>query len=147
VAEEPPAQLVAVAAVHRVGEQPLLEMGPEHGEQLPLVGHVEAGQPAPLQVGQQGVLILGVGVGEGPAGALPGHPVDRGQAEPVGVGLVPVGAGQGPVEVGEDADGGGAGAVLVGREQPLEDRGRGAGLVPAEAAGGRDRLGHRPQPP
>jgi len=48
VAEEPPARLVAVAAVDRVGEQPLLEMRPERGEERPLVGNVAAaGQPGP----------------------------------------------------------------------------------------------------
>ena len=67
-------------------------MGPEQGEELPLVGNREAGQPALLELGQEGVLVAGAAVGEGPPGPLAGGPVDPGQAQPVGGGLIAVGA-------------------------------------------------------
>ncbi len=50
-----------------------------------------------------------------------GDTVQRRQAQPVGLRIALVRARESPVHVGEDADPGRAGAVLVGGEEALED--------------------------
>jgi hypothetical protein len=51
-----------------------------------------------------------------------GGEIQRRKAQPVGLRFVPVRARESAVHIGEDADPGRAGTILVGGEEALEDR-------------------------
>jgi hypothetical protein len=51
MAQELPAQLVAVASVGRVGEEPFLQVGSQHLEEIALRGDPKVGEYALFQIG------------------------------------------------------------------------------------------------
>ena len=118
MAEQAPAEHVAVAAVDRVREQPLARV---------LQQRLEEGRP--LDLGQHDVLHLGRGVGEGDAGARPRLGVEPLDAAPVELAQPGPVAGHRRVDVVDDPDLGRARPELVGREDPLRRRGDRARLV------------------
>jgi len=125
MSQETPAQLVAIAAVGRIGEEPFLKVSSQKVEEVALRRNVEVGKVSAFEAGERGVLLFASSIGEGRAvepvsGAIQGR-----QAEPVALGIVPVRAGQSPIHVFEDPDRGRAGAVFAGGEKALEEgRGR-----------------------
>src|SRR5215212_6599867 len=129
MAQKPPGQLVAVAAVGRVGEETLLKVGEQRLEEVALRRDSEVRELFPLEFGYQSVLLGGNAVGEGHAVALAGSEIQRRQADPVGLGPLPIRARQSTVHVGESADLGRPGTVLVGGEEALEERSRRPCLV------------------
>jgi hypothetical protein len=88
MAQDLPAQLVAVAPVGGVGEEPFLQVGAQHFEEVALRRDPKVGNYALFQLGYQGVLLLGSAIGEGGAAAPTGGEIQRCKAEPVGVSLV-----------------------------------------------------------
>jgi hypothetical protein len=50
MAQELPAQLVAVATVRRIGEEPFLQVGAQHFEKVALRGDPEVGEYALFQL-------------------------------------------------------------------------------------------------
>ncbi len=101
-------------------------MLPQQREEGPRFRHLNAGQRALLQAGQQCRLLGRAAVAERLAGGLPSRPVQRSQAPPIGIDQVVVGAGQRPIQVGDHAYFSGAGPVFARRKQALEDSGGGA---------------------
>ena len=59
MAQELPAQFVAVATVRGIGEEPFLQVGTQHFEEVALRGDPKVGEYALFQIGYQGVLLLG----------------------------------------------------------------------------------------
>jgi len=122
MAQELPAQLVAVASVGRVREESLLQVGSQHLEEVSLRGNPEVREYAPFQLGYQGVLFLGGAVGEGHAIAQAGGEIQRRQAEPVGLGFIPVCARERPVQITQDAYPYRSRTVLIARKEAFEER-------------------------
>jgi hypothetical protein len=132
VAEKPPSQLVVVAAVGGVGEEAFLQVFTQHIEEALLGRGKEVRELSALQFPHQLVLLLDLAVGEGITAELLRGAIQCGQPEPVGFYLVRVRPRQCTIQVGDHPYLGRAGSVLVGREHALEERRRGAGLVPIE---------------
>jgi hypothetical protein len=127
--QEPPAQLVVVAAVSGVGKESFLQVGAQHLEENALRGDLKVGEHASFQLGYQGVLLLRGALGEGSAAAPAGGEIERRQADPVVLSPVSVRTSQRPIQVGKNADLGRAGSVPVGREVTVEDSRRRPCLV------------------
>ena len=142
VPEEPPALQIAVTAVRRVREDALLHVREQQvGEDL-LVGNLEAGQRARPHRGDEVVLLVRLQVGEPGAVQRPRGVVQGSQPDPVRLVVVPVEPRQGPVHVCHSTDLAGGGAVLVGREEPVEHGRQRPALVRAEADQGVRGNGH-----
>ena len=62
--QHPPSELVAIAPVHRIGEQTLLGVSAQQGEEIPWGGDVHPGQFARLHRRKHLILLLGRTFGE-----------------------------------------------------------------------------------
>ena len=122
MAQELPAQLVAVTAVGRVGEEPFLQVGTQHFEEVTLRGDPKVGEYALFQLDYQGILHLGGAFGEGNAAMPTGSEIQRCQTKSVSIGLILVCASQSPVQVGENSYPYRSRTVLIGWEETFEDR-------------------------
>ena len=133
MAEYAPTRLVAVTAVGRIGEEPFLQVRPQELEEGSTVGGCwDVCELVALEACDQRILCGGCALDEGLREAAERGLVERGEAGSVGRDVLRFGAGEGSVEVGDDADVGCARAVLISGEEALEGGRDGARLLRVE---------------
>src|SRR5947209_1150638 len=127
-----PAQLVLVAAVGWIGEEPLLQVSEQHLKELVLWRKEELGENALFECDNQLFLLPGRTGGKGCPMPRPGSAVKCCQSKPIEIHLLPVRSRQRAVQIDTGADRAGTGSRIVSGEEPLEYGRDGSCLVRSE---------------
>src|SRR3712207_1363738 len=129
MAQEPPAELVAVATVCGITEEPLSQVRPYELEELTLVRHFPARNLPTLQIRDQ--VFLGRFLRAREAHAMSGQTraIEQREADAIDRPMSAIWARQSPVEVGKRTDCVSTGTGFAGRKHPREDRRRGQRLA------------------